>query len=537
MSTAPIRAARAAVFFVFALGALACGGDRVTHPDDGGAGAGAGGGSGGVILRAHPPFVGGTPTTPTVSVVLDAGNAATATIGVEGGTIVAHGAGGTTFTLTIPAGALLVPTRITVTPVTSMSGNEVAASSIATVQFAPDGLQFLRAGKLRIDLASKPTARAVGVGYTGAGEDFHLMPAVQGATAQSFELPISHFSAAGLANASPAAINALAQQLAASAQSRLEQELGAALAKKNGEPLTDADVAQIKGLLGDYYTQVVKPRLMAAQTDDAQLSSAVQTYFSWERATELLGLGEDFTNARTEGRGLVVSAVVNHYRQAYGRCAEKRDFTQVAEMISVIRFLELFGYANALPAEGIQGAMACAEMRLELTSSINTPGAWSWQTRGEAPLPLIRNPTTQVQSEGWHKVLNFTMASGFPCPATTSYRDGKIVILDFNFEPDKNGIKSVRLVYTPLAEGPFADVTQTCPAPLGTMTLPFAFGGDFGLLHNDEFKTDPLPAYYVTTGWEEGSGEVLMRKRYSRTESGRTEETELVIRHTRKALP
>ena len=359
------------------------------------------------------------------------------------------------------------------------------------------------------------------------------MPAVPGAGGQSFEIPISHFSGAGLAAASPAQINALALQLAASAQSRLEQDLGAALAKKNGEPLTDADVAQITSLVRDYYAEVARPRLLAAQTDDAQLTSAAQSYWSWERATELLGL--EFPNERAEGRELLITAVVNHYRQAYGRCAQKRDFTQVKELISVIRSMEIMGAADRLPPGGIAGAAACADMRLELTSTIST-ASWSWQTRGEVALPLFRNTETPVQAQGTHSVVSFTMAHT-SCPATITYVAGKLVIFDFTFEPDSNGIKNVKLVYDPLADGPSASVTQNCPAPLGAITLSFPYGGDFSVLHADEWKTDPYPAWYVTSGWEEGTGEVLMRRRYSRTESGRTEETELIIRHTPKALP
>lgn len=521
-----INAVARATWSVVIITALACSGDGPTPPPHGG----------GVVLPPNPPLVGGTATTPTVSVVLEQGRSASATIGVEGGAIVAHGARGATFTLTVPAGAVLVPTQITVTPVASMSGNEVAGSAIATAALAPSGLQLLQVGTLRIDLASASGTPTVGVGYSGAGEDFHLMPALPRESAQSFEIPISHFSGAGISAASTAAINALAQQIGASAQSRLEQALGAALGKKNGEPLTDADIAQIRQILGDYYSQVVKPRLLAAQTDDAQLASAVQTYFNWERATELLGL--DFSAARDEGRSLVFSAVVNHYRQAYGRCAQKRDFTQVRELVSVIRFMELMGVADMLPSGGVVGAAECADMRLEFTSSIHTPGVTAWQTRGQVPLPLLKNVDSPIQAQGPHTVLSFALETRLACPAgAPKLTDGQLVIVEFAFEPDSNGIKNVSLGYDPIAGGPSATVTQNCPAPLGAIMIPFFYGSDFVVLHSDEYKTAPQPAWYVTSGWEEGSGEILMRRLYSRTVAGRTEETELLIRHTPKPLP
>src|SRR6185503_11801996 len=89
------------------VGTLACGGDSVTSPSGGG------GDGDGFNLPANPPLLGGNATTPTVSVVKESGSAAKASIGVDGGTIVAHGGSGATFTLTVPVGALLQPTEIT----------------------------------------------------------------------------------------------------------------------------------------------------------------------------------------------------------------------------------------------------------------------------------------------------------------------------------------------------------------------------------------------------------------------------------------
>ena len=67
------------------VGTLACGGDSVTSPSGGG------GDGDGFNLPANPPLLGGNATTPTVSVVKESGSAAKASIGVDGGTIVAHG--------------------------------------------------------------------------------------------------------------------------------------------------------------------------------------------------------------------------------------------------------------------------------------------------------------------------------------------------------------------------------------------------------------------------------------------------------------
>ena len=517
------------------VGTLACGGDSVTSPSGGG------GDGDGFNLPANPPLLGGNATTPTVSVVKESGSAAKASIGVDGGTIVAHGASGATFTLTVPAGALLQPTEITVTPVTSMSGNEVAASSVATADLAPSGLEFMRAATLHIDLPTAPTGRVVGIGYSGDGQDFHLMPAVPGTTPQSFDIPVLHFSGNGVSGASAAAIISLAQQIGASAQSRLEQAIGAVLGKKAGEALTAGDIAQITALLGDYYTQVVKPRLVAAQTDDKQLKSAAETYWGWERATELLGLGSAFDAQRSEGRELVITAIVNHYRQSYGRCAQQHNTREIEELIAIIHVMQVMGAADRLPPGDIQTAAGCADMRLEFTSTINFAGGFEvWQTHGEVALPYVIGATSFSTMMGSHSIVSFSSRVTPTCSNSYANTDGQIAVVDFAFERDSAGIKNVRLAYDPHVGGPQSMVTVTCPGlPVPLPAVAHVYGGAFVHFHQDEYLTDPRPAYYVTSGWEPGSGEILWRRRYSRAiDNGTsTEETELVIRHTPRALP
>ncbi|MBO3704244.1 MAG: hypothetical protein J5W83_17190, partial [Candidatus Accumulibacter sp.] len=74
--------------------------------------------------------------------VREAAHATTATVGPAGGTIVATAATGTTYTLTIPRGALRTPTPITLTPVTALSGLAPPLDLVAAVQGAPAGPPF-----------------------------------------------------------------------------------------------------------------------------------------------------------------------------------------------------------------------------------------------------------------------------------------------------------------------------------------------------------------------------------------------------------
>lgn len=63
-----------------------------------------------------------------VHVALDSDRAVSVEVPLEGGRVAATGADGTIYELTIPAGALLEPTRITLTPVRQISGLPIAGS-------------------------------------------------------------------------------------------------------------------------------------------------------------------------------------------------------------------------------------------------------------------------------------------------------------------------------------------------------------------------------------------------------------------------
>jgi hypothetical protein len=128
--------------------------ERAMYHDAGGVPWAAGTSAMGTVLRAGAavptdataaplPAVSGPIHLPApVTPVREAAHATTATVGPAGGTVVATAATGTTYTLTIPRGALRTPTSITLTPVTALSGLAAPLDLVAAVQGAPDGLAF-----------------------------------------------------------------------------------------------------------------------------------------------------------------------------------------------------------------------------------------------------------------------------------------------------------------------------------------------------------------------------------------------------------
>lgn len=136
--------------------------------------------------------------TGSVGVAVDARLARTQTIGPDGGTV-AVTRGTTTFTLTVPAGALAAATEITLTPVTRLTGLPLSGTA-AAVRFAPEGLAFATPATLRIDGA--PRGTLVGFDATSTGASFDVLRARR--DGRRAEIAVEHFSTAGVASGDPA---------------------------------------------------------------------------------------------------------------------------------------------------------------------------------------------------------------------------------------------------------------------------------------------------------------------------------------------
>lgn len=73
---------------------------------------------------------------------------ATVEIGPDGEEVSATSEAGVSFTLAVPAGAVLSPTAITLTPVASATGMTVGNAPLAMVHLAPEGFTFAQTGTM-----------------------------------------------------------------------------------------------------------------------------------------------------------------------------------------------------------------------------------------------------------------------------------------------------------------------------------------------------------------------------------------------------
>ncbi len=132
----------------------------------------------------------------SADIEVESDGSATATIGPDGGSIDVVGADGTTYTLDIPAEALVTPVDIVLTPLSGVVP-AIDGAELIGVAAEPDGIAFLRPAPLTIT-GDAVTDDWVGWGALGDGTELALSPTVRGGASRT--MPVAHFSIMGLAS-------------------------------------------------------------------------------------------------------------------------------------------------------------------------------------------------------------------------------------------------------------------------------------------------------------------------------------------------
>jgi hypothetical protein len=234
----------------------------------------------------------------------DTDRAVSKVVTVEGDTLSAKAADGTTFELVIPAGALYGPTLITMTPLASLSVPSLEGEAHG-VRLEPDGLQFMGTPTLRVTPPKGekwPIDRQLPLSITGTAQAVSL--ALFDPKSETLELSLSHFSSYGAllttkgvgATLSEGEIRSrfagdVEERLRSATAERLSQErqrelLGAAEDSSSIAELVDK-------LFPEYEKNVVKPRIAKAGESCAAGKLAFQTVLGFERQKQLLGVSDD----------------------------------------------------------------------------------------------------------------------------------------------------------------------------------------------------------------------------------------------------
>lgn len=325
-----------------------------------------------------PPGTGGPQTgVPPVgqpAPILDVSRAVSDSIPLAGGTIVATGADGTTYRLTIPATALLHPVRITVTPITGVNGFAANGGRWVGVDLKPHGLRFESPLTLAIvPPGGNAAVKAEGFAYAKDGEDFHRYPVMPDPT--KLEVKVLHFSGItvyvgdGISipvfPGDPIDVEASYEQAMATL---LYYERQAALENRPGDPRF---VEKMEALIGGYYKDIVQPILTRMVTDCPYAERNANKALGWARTAELM-LSGSFDAEKSAVMDAMVKATRNCFNEAIKPCIDWGDPEQVKRVLGYERQRKLLGMEEEPSA--FDPALACADLEGTITTSYTEGG-------------------------------------------------------------------------------------------------------------------------------------------------------------------
>jgi hypothetical protein len=485
---------------------------------------------------------------------MDTKHAANATIGVAGGKLAATGADGTKFTLTVPAGALIGDTGITMTPVASVAGMPASATFGAAAQLSPEGLRFVLPATLSIQPAKPVPASSylLPIGWTGAGNDVTLRPSLGGKT--SINIPITHFSGGGYSSGDASALNSLMSAYGSEGDSignQIAQTISQA--RQDGKSMDDPQVQQqLTQLLDLLYHDVIEPTLRTAlgSRNRTMMLCAIQKGLQYEADRSLVVGGSGSPLDGLAGP-LILQLANSIFAMDLTRCANHE--IQTAQLVlqdgRMLTFLTGNDYSN----QSTQAAQAClqAAFQLNFTSRIwGTFGGIEFDStvHSDVKANFKLNPDQGHENE----MVPFDVGAQAPlvyqsfkvkqpdeiCTVSTSTKDSQ-----FNLMPAGNSSTRSKLVYDvnlkgnpndssasadgkPVfckAEPPYPNITDitmlidvnkptellsiACPGdPVPAMPMALWAAG-WATLHDKEKGPGQGPMYYIIQNWEISNGD------------------------------
>jgi hypothetical protein len=245
-------------------------------------------------------------------------HAVSALIDEGGGTLTAT-LGSLTYTLTVPADALLSPETITMTPIIAITGAPLEETPVGGVVFAPDGL-LLAAPALLTITGGPSTDGTIGFGFDGAGEEFLLVPFVPGT---GVVLPVPHFSGVAYGAASPAIVARIVSGSDAKGIDAITQA-AAPLMKELQTAYKADDQERVQTILGELEVMAVEQAnfaedgLRAAGDDPLVLGeAAIMRALGEDRMFQLLGFDA------TDNSSLILALLDKWDAAVDALCAEK----------------------------------------------------------------------------------------------------------------------------------------------------------------------------------------------------------------------
>ena len=352
-----------------------------------------------------PPTFPQTPNPLDVDSTLQTDQAASRSINPHvDDSLTATAVDGTTYTLEIPAGALLGPETITMTPVAGVSGLPLSGGLRAGVQIEPHGLMLQRPAQLTIDSPDAgPLSAQTAFLFHEGGADFHQYPVAlpePGDDANTIRLSLSHFSTPGVGSGTSADRSALAERVPSRNPAQAEAAISEILRQERanqqggGEP-NPAAMDAVGKVMDQYYDNVVKQQMQAAETNDDLAAEAIAAGLGWSRQMMLLG---DESNPRHAEIMARVERILRNVMTAGWADCQDHDLSSIGKLLGVARQAALLGFAFQQEAQ--DKAFGCARFEVRLDSLVTSVGSFSgtlqsgqhngrWHTKGAVTVPFL----------------------------------------------------------------------------------------------------------------------------------------------------
>jgi hypothetical protein len=481
----PRRGRAAALLAALALALAACGGGGggdSTSPEPGPGGGGA---------RLTPYTLNTSAPPISVAVATDAGRAVSLDVPLEGGTIRATGADGSTYTLIVPGNALLEPVRITLTPVAEVSGLPVGETPRTRlgVQMEPSGLRFVNAATLVIEPAAGaavPVERQLFVTWDGDGQK--LAFAAPERTAQ-IRIQVLHFSGVAVVRSKgfDADVEAVRGRIGGDAERRIQSAVAERLARARQAQLLGAGDTEgtaldalISGeLLEQWDREVVRPRIAAAAGSCAAARLAVQTILGTQRQQQLLGV-ED-VDYQAELNALIPVTAEVCMKEEFEICRDEHVLTRIIPArLGLERQAQLLGYPAGSFASTDRYVKGCLRFELDFFSTAgfdtevwdSDEGVQALRVRLELDGPILEGGTIRGSTALQSMFFDVRSADNCLRPVEITRIGSTFSVDELVFTPSGEAVSDFRIEISPGLTGSSFRVRDVCSDPPVTGPAP-----------------------------------------------------------------
>jgi len=357
------------------------------------------------------------------------------------------GEDGTLYTLVFPAGAVLSPVEISMTPVSGFDGLPEGVDDVHAVHLQPEGLTLMTPAQLTI----RPVNGAEGAtafATFAQGRDFHFSPSMH--TNGEIEIPLIHFSDPGMANVGSNVIHDIQETYPPVEEAGYWiSQAAEALSIENNEGRGN----RLYDIFTAWY-QDIRPWLSQAGNDSSFIDQAVRQYTAWNQFSLVVSNIDDVAQSivlvrldpiRTEARALLANGLWHAISEASNRCQEHQDPDQAVRMLrwaAVVETLGLWGEDDAnsphlLELDHVVLMLGnCMDFNLDFDSKLVMKGKGVFTHNLSSLVPLIperlferrafSNEHLKLEFSDWDLDYDRFQVTGIPGQCQTNKGNGEV---------------------------------------------------------------------------------------------------------------